>query len=408
MELRRPKKRPVAESAKDDAGSYYAAMARRTSLVKWLLIVAIPAFFVVMFALYHSSVTYDNLKFLLRDFSAESVAVNESFADVTFDDQSVVDAALFKGELAVVGSSNVTLFNSAGSKTFDYRSGMSDPVAVPTGKYLLAYDLGGTKYSIYTNLTRVLDAEADSVIENASMAQNGAFLLTERSRDAKYVVALYDADFRNRANYKKPHFVADAAISPSSERIVIVTVDNSGASLTAKMEMYRFAGKDPIATYDGEGFLPIRISFFEGGEFALICDTRIIFFGKDGNEVKTYYPENRRISCSDCGASTLCVAYSGNVTGLVTSLAVFDPAGNTVFEEKVDQKIFDLSHNDSYIFGLGTGGAYRFSRADRSVARADCGPDARIILASGDYAVVVSGNGAGSVFEGERAAENEK
>ena len=404
MELRRHRRRAPAESGDADTGSYYAAMSRRTAVVKWALIVLIPVFFVVMIALYHSNITYDNLKYLLRDFRADPGTISSDFTAVTFENQSVVDAALFKGELAIVGSSNVALYNSAGSKTFDYRSGMSDPALVATDKYMLAYDIGGTKYSIYTNLTRVLDAEEDSVIENASMAKNGAFLITKRSRDAKYIVALYDADFRNRANYKRPRFVSDAAISPDGKRIVIVTIANSGAALTSKMEMYDFAGEEPVATFDGTGFLPIRISYFDDGSFAVICDTRIIFFDETGNVITTFYPDNGQIACSDSGASSLCVAYSGSATGFVTELMIFDTKGNSIYNMKVDQKLFDVSHCDGYIFALGTGGAYRFSRADKSIARADCDPEARTVVAADNFAVVVSGSAASAVFTDTPAA----
>ena len=398
MELRRRKKRPIAETPEGDGGTYYAAMSRRTAVVKWALIVAIPLFLVVMLGVYRSNITYDNLTYLLRDFRAERDVDASEFTDVTFESQSTLDASFFRGELAVVGSSNVSLYNSAGSKTFDYRSGMSDPVSVTTDKYLLAYDLGGTKYSIYSNLTRVLDAEEDAVIENASMAKNGAFLITKRARDAKYVVALYGTDFELAANYKRPRFVSDAAISPDGTHIVIVTVSNTGAALSTKVEMYDFAGTEPVATYDGTGFLPIRIAYFDSGEFALVCDTRIIFFDENCSVVTTYYPDNGRITCSDSGPSTLCAAYSGSATGFSTDVLIFDNAGNIIYNIKTDQKLTDVSHSDGFVYALGAGGAFRFSREDKSIARADCDPDARQIVAADGFAVVVTGSSAKCVF----------
>ena len=398
MELRRPKKRAVPQSAEGDGGSYYAAMSRRTAIVKWALVVAIPVFLVVMLGVYRSNITYDNLTYLLRDFRADRDGASSEFTDVTFENQSTLDAALFRGELAVVGSSNVSLYNGAGSKTFDYRSGMSDPVCVTTDKYMLAYDLGGTKYSIYSNLTRVLDAEEDAVIENASMAQNGAFLITKRARDAKYVVALYGTDFQLAANYKRPRFVSDAAISPDGERIVIVTVANSGAALSTKVEMYDFAGTEPVASFDGTGFLPIRISYFENGAFALVCDTRIIFFDKNCSVVTTYYPDDGRIACSAASSTELCAAYSGSAIGFSTDVLIFDNAGNILYNIKTDQKLADVSFTGDFVYALGAGGAFRFSRADKNVARADCDADALRIVAADGFAVVVSASSAKSVF----------
>ena len=405
MELRRRRRPEAAESAEGDKGSYYAAMSHRTAIVKWAIVVAIPVFLVVMLGMYHSNITYDNLTYLLRDFRSDNETAVTVFSDISFDPQSSVDAELFKGELAVAGSSNVTLYNSHGSKTFDYRSGMASPVVIPTDKYLLAYDLGGTKYSVYTNLTRVFDGEEDSVIENASMAQNGSYLITKRARDVKYTVALYDSAFRNRANYKRG-FVADAAISPDGEHLVIVTVSNKGAALSAKLELFDFAVTEPIAAYDETGFLPIRLSYFEDGSFALVCDTRIIFFDSAGKVVSTYFPESGRVCCFSSGGTSLCTAYSGSVTGFAAEINIFDNNGNKIYNSETDQKISDISFSDEYVFALGVNGAFRISRADKSVVRAQCDPEAKKIVSVGSFAIVVTPNSAKSVF-GEETPQSE-
>ena len=400
MELRRHKRPTPAESAEGDRGSYYAAMSRRTAIVKWAFVVAIPVFLVVMLGVYRSNITYDNLTYLLRDFRSESVNTTTVFSDVSFEDQSSFDAALFRGELAVVGSSNVTLFNSYGSKTFDYRSEMASPVAVSSDKYLFAYDLGGTKYSIYTNLTRVVDSEEDSVIENVSMAKSGAYLVTKRAKDVKYTVALYDSNFKNRANYKRG-FVSDAAISPDGEHIVIVTVSNTGAALSAKLELFDFAGTGPTATYEETGFLPIRLAYFDDNSFALVCDTRIIFFDPVGKVASTFYPEAGQISCLAAGGTSICAAYTGSSAGFASEIIIFDSTGNKLYNNETDQKLYDLSFSDDFVFALGANGAYRFSRADGSVRSAVCDPEAKKIVASGSFAIVVSGTSAKCVFADE-------
>lgn len=78
------------------------------------------------------------------------------------------------------------------------------------------------------------------MIENASMSDKGAFLLVKRARDAKYTVSLYDSSFRNKVNYYKSRFVADAAISPDGKQAVIVTLGNAGADVSCSVELYDF------------------------------------------------------------------------------------------------------------------------------------------------------------------------
>ncbi len=399
MELRRHKRRRQTPDAPDaKTGGYYNALSRRMGIAKWAMIVALPVFLAVMLSIYQSNITYDNLKYLMRDFSSDRDDNSVKFTDISFEEQSSLDSLVFKGELAVVGSSNVTLYNSTGEKTFDYRSEMENPAAVSSDKYLLCYDLGGTHYSIFTNLTRVLDTSADAVIENASVSDKGAFLLVKRARDAKYTVALYDSSFKNKVNYYKSRFVADAAISPDGKHTVIVTLGNVGADVSCSVEFYDFGETDPRLVRDYTGYLPVSVSFFRDGSFALICDTGIIFFGDDGNEVQTYAQKDGRLCCADVSESSLCAAYSGNVNGFVSEIILFDNQGNIIYNIETGQKLSDVSHNDDYVFALGADGAYRFSRADGSCQSCPLELDTQRIEAVSSLALTVSARGARCVF----------
>ena len=77
------------------------------------------------------------------------------------------------------------------------------PLSFLRKSILLAYDLGGTTYSLYTNLTRVFSREADSVIENADISDSGEFVLVRRARDSRYVISYYNSSFECEADYYK-------------------------------------------------------------------------------------------------------------------------------------------------------------------------------------------------------------
>lgn len=399
MELRRHRRRRGSSDATNGKeGAYYAAVSRRMGIAKWVMIVALPVFLAVMLAIYQSNITYDKLKYLMRDFSSDRSGTLPEFTDVTFEEQTSFDAAVFRGELAVVGSTDITLYNSTGAKTFDYRSELENPVAKVSEKYLLAYDLGGTHYSIFTNLTRVLDTSADAVIENASVSDKGSYILVTRARDAKYTVSLYDSSFRNKVNYYKSHFVADAAISPDGSMVVIVTLGNEGAALSCSVELYEFGEQEPLAVRDYTDLLPVRADFYGDNSFSLICDTGIIFFGADGGEVNTYRQQDKHLSCAHASPSGLCAAYSGNVTGFVSDIILFDNHGNIIYNIETDQKLSDITHNDDYVFALGADGVYRFPVAGGEVISCPAELDTQRIVSVTSFALTVSPCGARCVF----------
>ena len=153
-----------------EINEYYISCSRVFMTVKYVLLVILAIFVVVMLAVYRSSITYDNLAYLLRDFGTEYSSGAAVFSDLRYDEQENMDFALYKSELAVAGDKKITLYNSASSKTFEYDSDMDNPVLECSDKYMLAYDLGGKNYSVFTNLTRVYNVQGDSVIENASVS----------------------------------------------------------------------------------------------------------------------------------------------------------------------------------------------------------------------------------------------
>ena len=398
MELRRHSRRRAAENNDAAAGAYYASVSRRAALAKWAVVIAIPVFLVIMFGAYGSNITYDNLNYLLRDFSSDRTGISADFTNVSFESQTTLDAAMFKGELAIVGSSSAVLYNSTGDKTFSYKSGMENPVVIPTEKYLFAYDLGGTRYSIFSNLKRVLDTDADAVIENASMSEKGSFLLVKRARDAKHTVSVYDSSFNHVVDYHRSRFVADAELSPNGKRLVIVTVGNEGADLSSVVEVFEVKATEPLSRTEGRGYLPVRLEYFSDGSFALVCDTRIVFYDPDGTELSTYYQDNSRLICADKASDSLCVVYSGSITGPQSEFFIFDNRGNIIYNVNSERKLSFVTHNDGYVFALGTDGVFRFDRSDDSVCFEKCDADTRSVLAIEDFALAVSVSGAKCVF----------
>lgn len=382
---------------------YFLSVSRRFSLAKWAVVVAIPVFLVVMLGMYHNSITYDNLTYLLRDFSSDREDSVLRFSNVNFEEQTNLDVKEFRGEIAVVGSSAVTLYNNTGEKTFDYPAGMENPTAKTSDRYLLAYDLGGTKYSIYTNLTRIMNGESEAAVENASVANNGAYLLVKRARDAKYTVSLYDSSFRNRVNYYKSRFVSDAVITPSGDRIVIASVDNEGAVFTSKVEVYDFAAEEPMKTFTGAGYLPIGLYTFTDGGFVLICDDRLIFFDKDGNECSTYMAAGSYLSCADVNGETICAVYSGRTTGRSSGIFVFDNSGKMLYNIESEQKISNVSHSGDYVFALGTDTVIRYTLSDGISISEECDLGVTGIISSGDYAVISTKKSLRCVFGASEA-----
>ena len=340
------------QDAPKTVNEYYVSVAEKCSWAKYLTLIVLALYLVLMLAIYRSYITYDNLAYLLRDISSDADTINSDFADISYDEQSGMEFALFKGELAVAGSGSISLYNSSANKTFSYSSQMDSPQLIPSEKYLLAYDPGGTHYSLFTNLTRVLDDDADSVIENASIANDGSFLLVLRSRESKYVVSTYSSSFRNEVNYYKSRFVSDAALSPDGEIVAIASVDTADGVFDFSIELYKRNSETPYTEYHVTDLYPVSLKFYDDSSFAVICESKILFFDKNGALKNQYVPGSSSICLVDQSSSTLAVVLSKNSTGNDNSVIIFDNEGNISYNIDVPSRVVDLSHGPTHLYVL--------------------------------------------------------
>lgn len=396
-----------AEESLGDVNDHYISAAHGCMKAKYMILVLFVVFLVVMLSVYRSYITYDNLAYLLRDFSTSSSSVAYGFEDVSYDEQTNMDFAVYRGELAVAGNEKIELFNSASAKTFEYDSAMETPVLLPSEKYLLAYDLGGKSYSVFTNVTRVFDAQSESVIENAALSDNGEFLLVCRARDSKYVVSFYSSSFENEANYYKSNFVSDAALSPDGSRVVIASVDISGAVFDSVIEFYNRGEEGILSEFRAGDLLPINLGSFENGSFYAVCDKAVLFFDEKGTFVSKHDLSSEQILAVDLFGDSLAIAVSQDVMKDSGKIILFDNLGNIRYNIDTDHKSADISHNEEYLYVLASEKIYKYSYGSGAVYKDErvCGYDVQYVEEAGEC-VLAGTKSFTTVYFGESDEQN--
>lgn len=389
------------EESLGDVNEYYIAAAQGCMKAKYLLLIAFVVFLVVMLGVYRSYITYDNLAYLLRDFSTSSSSVAYGFEDVSYDEQTNMDFTVYRGELAVAGNEKIELYNSMSSKTFEYKSEMETPILIPSEKYLLAYDLGGKSYSLFTNVTRVLNAQSESVIENASLSDNGAFLLVCRARDSKYIVSYYNSSFENEANYYKSNFVSDATISSDGSQIAIASVDIAGAAFNSVIEFYNRGEENVHASYPCGELYPITLGYFEGGGFYAVCDKSVLFFDENGALISEYAFSSDKILTVDAKEESLVIGITQDVMKDSGRIIMFDNLGNIRYNIDIDHKISDVSHSESFVYVLSSEKLYKYSCGSSGATKEelDCGFDVQFIEEAGESVLAGTKSSATTYFD---------
>ncbi len=325
----------VDAEIKPQENKYYKKVSERyrtLGFVMLLVLVFLGGFLLVK---YDEHITYDNFVYLIRDFDSVT-GEGEGQSVVKYDSQDKAIFEHFREGFAVVGNSLVTLYDKTGVELLSENETFSNPAAVSSDKYLLAYDIGGVAYSLYNSVTRVIDVETAMPIVSASVSDTGAYIVTTESNEAKYVTEVYNAALRRTMSIIKNKYVLDSAISRDGEYVLLASVYESGAEFLCELAFYKVGQADSIKTHTYSMSMPYVISSGEDGHFTVICDDAVRSFDSEGNFVSENSMLGEDISYFDTKPWGSVVVTRHNAMGTKSRVYIFNSKGEMTGDKVID------------------------------------------------------------------------
>jgi len=322
----------VAGKIPPQINRYYRNVSRAYKGAAIALFLVLFLFFLAVTMFFSDYVTYENMRYLVRDFGAMMSSETDGFSTVVYNGSDSMKFDAFKNGLAAASGDKYLYFDSTGIRMIEEDSGCSEPVLVPADKYLLMYDLGGTGYSVYNQLTRIIRREADNRILAGDMSDSGAFLLVTRSRETRYVVEVYNAAFRHTMSIYKENYVLDAALSPDGTTVLIASAVPSDTDFRCEAAFCRVGQSEALATLTYDHTMPLDVYATEEG-FVLLCDTGLYFYDFDGALQTTVSLAGSALSYADVNDRSVAVAGSVSALGMESRVLVLTPTGEVLYDE---------------------------------------------------------------------------
>lgn len=329
-----PDKRPlrVAGRIPPQVNAYYKKVSNAYKGCSIALLILLFAFFMMMTAFYGDYMTYENVRYLVRDFGAmmSSDDGGAGFASVVYNGSDSMKFDTFKNGLAAASGDKYLYYDATGIRMIEEDSGCSEPVLVPSEKYLLLYDLGGTGYSVYNPLTRIIRRTAESPILCGSMSDSGAFLLVTRSRETRYVVEVYNSAFQHTMRIHKENYVLDAALSPDGTGIMIVSAVPDNTDFRCEVAFCR-VGQSESETMYYNHTMPLEVCATDDG-FILLCDNALYFYDFDGTLQTSISLAGTALSYADMNDHSVVVVGNVNALGMESRVLVLAPSGEILLD----------------------------------------------------------------------------
>ena len=361
----------VAGHVEPRINKYYLRASRRYTALGILFMVALLVYIVVVMTFLGDYVTYENLKYLVRDFETMANPSDQEFSKIVYNASEGTVFSTFKNGLAVSNKNSFTYYDHSGAVLIDKSLSYSSPAISTSDKYMLLYDLGGNSFSVYNQLTEIISRETTLPIISGDVADNGALVIASRSHESKYVVDVYNSMFKKVMSIYKDNYVVDCAISPNSEYIVIASAVMSDTDMSCEIEICKNGKSEKLFSTVYAHTIPLDVFAFDD-TFVLICDNGIYFLEYSGQTRAAYSLSDISLRCADVTEGGIILTGSTNALGTKNRVLCYDTLGSLIYDAEVNEKITMVCASEDPKKTLGfyiTSGSVTRINPDRTLSR---------------------------------------
>lgn len=334
--MMRGETRNGSQNPENGYNTYYLRVASRFGIAKWLTLLLFSVYLLCMLFACRESITSENFLYLLRDLNVKTIG--GTYQAVQYPEQQNMTFASYRDELAVAGTSSVSLYDRNGEAVWTESIAYRSPQIVAGDKYLLAYDAEGTGYAVCTSLSCIKRGETDDVIQCAAVSDSGYYAIAAQCSEAKYVVCLYDASFTEIARYYRDSYITGMAFSQDGKELAILSVSPDGWNLEGTVILCAVGSTETVSVSLGDS-VPLRGRYLENGRLAIVCDDRVSYVDTDSLKVSSYVVQSMTLECFDISSNTVVLCCSRNVLGTSNCILVLDENGNVTAEFTRTEKI---------------------------------------------------------------------
>jgi len=361
---------------------YYGKVAERYGTLQMVLLVVLTLFILVALMINSSWISYENFYFFFSDFGNYLTTADSDIENVIYDTGNFYDFELFKGKLAVAGSSGISLYTPSGRVALESDERIPSPDIETSERYMLVYDVGGNEYRIYNLFTEIYSEDMKYPVYGASVADNGSYAVITGDGAHISCVNVYNRKFELVQSIGRASYVVDTSISPDGDRVAVLSYTQSKGEFVTRLYLSKTSKNEAYADISLEGSFPLYCSFTEKGNLILVCNDRIVSYNTSGKQINEYiFEEGYVLSGVDVNRYGCAAFVNGNGKNIIIS---FDINGKAVYNKETDGSIEAISLYEDYIYLLEPRSVSRINTksGDRKTALRDTDGDVRMVVES--------------------------
>ncbi len=349
IDVAAPRELEVTPSA--PVNEYYIDIANKFKTAKFICVIILVVFILLMISVFRSDITLENCKYLVRFFSSANTVYSGDYDNIYYDTAGVVSTNMFNEDFVTIKNDSIELYDLRGSNVASYDINQTTPTVVTQGKYMLVYDLGGNTFSLFNNFSLLTTESFDYPISLGTVSPEGMYAIVTKSLDYQSVIYLYDHNFNLISKIYKDKYITDLKIASDGDRLLCTSTFAENGSFVSEVMTYAPYTDAEESTQSVNDSFFASCGFFSNGGYGVLSDRALLFYNKSNENVGSFELGNivptKCLFLDDC--AVLC--YSENIVGSQSRVMIFYPSGELIGETTVDEKILDAASymDDLYI-----------------------------------------------------------
>lgn len=347
---RMPKRARADKEPKEN--KYYSAISRRWRLAKFASLLLLIAFLLAVISFYRSSLTVENLRYLVRYLDKSSPEYTGNYRTIYFDSSNKQQLGVYKGELAVLGENSLTLYNMLGNSTLSYSVSCTTPMLLTSDKYMLVWSVGENSFTVSNAFSKLYSGSCDYAIYGAALSDSGMFAVVSNTMEYRGAVYIYDQNFNLVSRILKDKLVMQVCFNKAGTRAMVLSAYNENGSYVSELMAIDPYSDEPLWTVKLDGSLVCRGAFTSDGGFMVLCDDAMRFYSSSGKEI-TKYTFTGLVPLTYAFSDSYSVAvFNKNIVGDDNTVVVTDTQGVTIYSATHSGQILDIEVMDDAVYIL--------------------------------------------------------
>lgn len=275
-----------------------------------------------------------------------------------FAGDTLVDIQPVGKNVALLTDTSFYLYNRSASQMANLQHNYHAPVMDVAGSYILLYDRGAKKLTVYNKSRKIYSKEFDYPIISASLSDRGSLLVVTETQRYIAEVTVFDKLGGSLFKwYSSKNYVLGADFFSGGDSFGVMALNGVEGDISSTVSFFSVHKSEEealFATHDYTGSLLVNLAAKSGGSMTAVFTDRVVAFDKSGQETGNYRLDSQMLAAYNNTPGSYTLLLLGDYSSLkFNDLLVLDRQAQQVCSIRLSQQVQQVEADDKLIYCIG-------------------------------------------------------